>query len=182
MLDAVIENLVVGTLAGPPAASASTISIFQQARQNGVRVVAVRDAAGAGALAFPDQARPLVAQALATQLIVAPERPVPIGNETRTAWWQVNPSTGEVLGVLDSGLHGAQEPVERTQLAVTIDEPMAKTLAAPDPYAATQAISAAASSGVNPIDLPSLALGMGLGILVCGAALFAAAQFLTKSK
>jgi hypothetical protein len=60
------------------------------------------------------------------------------------AWWSVDLATGEILGVLDSGLHGAQPMTEHGTL-IMADAEVAGEVAAPgyvitppvDAYAAT---------------------------------------------
>jgi hypothetical protein len=41
-------------------------------------------------------------------LAIAPASQVTSADATRYAWWRVDPASGETIGVLDNGLHGAQ--------------------------------------------------------------------------
>lgn len=41
------------------------------------------------------------------QIVLVPEKPIWIGARQRTAWWQIDPRTGETIAVVDDGLHGA---------------------------------------------------------------------------
>jgi hypothetical protein len=109
-----------------------------------------------------------------TKVVVAPPKATAAA---RSAWWAIDLATGETIGILDNGLHGGQPLAEDTALAQTIDEPAARMLAGVDPLGATQAVQAAASSGISP--LAAMSLGFGLGIFVCGAAIFAAAMYYT---
>jgi hypothetical protein len=105
------------------------------------------------------------------KVVVARQKPSSPG---RTAWWTVDLATGETVGVLDNGLRGGQPLAEDTALAQTVDMPAARMLAGVDPLGATQAVQAAAASGISPMG--AMALGFGLGIFVAGAAIFAAAM------
>ncbi|HEY3247574.1 MAG TPA: transglutaminase domain-containing protein [bacterium] len=69
-------------------------------------------------LVTSDQARldPAVSQDAVSRLLddirngnyaVAPQRPVRVNDESRYAWWSVNPHSGETIAVADDGLHQA---------------------------------------------------------------------------
>lgn len=103
-LDGAIEDAL---LAGG-AATASTASLLAEARLQGV-AIAASTASAFPADHWPEAARVRIrAEQASSVAVVAPQTPVVIGGEPRTVWWRIDTTTGETVGVLDSGLHGAQ--------------------------------------------------------------------------
>ena len=75
-----------------------------------------------------DLARARMANAEPGSLLIAPER-TPSATPSHFAWWQLDPSTGEAISVLDTGLNGFQElPEEAETLKISS---MAYEVAAP---------------------------------------------------
>jgi large repetitive protein len=148
VLDAVIEDAVVESGSPARAGAASTVGILSRAQADGARTIAIRDAGGVGGLNAPEEARARIAAAVDQQVIVA-ARPASVVSASRFAWWQVTPATGEAIGVIDTGLHGAQTMPERAAVTET-QLAFAKTAAGADPFAATQAVGAGGGWGPVP--------------------------------
>jgi hypothetical protein len=68
-----------------------------------------------------------MASAEAGSLLIAPER-TPSASRPHFAWWKLNPSTGEAISVLDTGLNGLQDLGEDATIEVRVVSPMARTL------------------------------------------------------
>ena len=148
VLDAVIEDVVAESGSAARAGAVSTVGILSRAQADGARTIAIRDAGGVGGLNAPEEARARIAAAVDQQVIVA-ARPASVVPASRFAWWQVTPATGEAIGVIDTGLHGAQAIPERAAVTET-QLAFAKTAAGADPFAATQAVGAGGGWGPVP--------------------------------
>jgi hypothetical protein len=107
--DAAIEGTLLMPKAQPRRIAA--IDIFDRARTEGIRLVAVRGGATLAALQASDLARARMANVEPGNLLIAPER-TPSAISSHFAWWQLDPSTGEAISVLDTGLNGAQDLAE----------------------------------------------------------------------
>ena len=168
VLDGVIEDAIVAqALAGvPKAVPVSTVEILDQARTNGIRVVAVRGAGGIGALRVPDAARARVSAALERRVVVAPGRAPSATGASRFAWWQVDAETGDTIGVLDSGLQGALAPdfPEAAALADTVALPGAQALGA---GAAGQAGGAFLTITLSAKEAYLLSIALGISVAEC---------------
>jgi large repetitive protein len=175
VLDGAIEDAFAAQLVRESnGAVLSAVSLLSSG-QRSVPLSATRDRSAIAALSDVDKVRARMENDLReTKVVVAPPKATAAA---RSAWWAIDLATGETIGILDNGLHGGQPLAEDTALAQTIDEPAARMLAGVDPLGATQAVQAAASSGISP--LAAMSLGFGLGIFVCGAAIFAAAMYYT---
>jgi len=64
-----------------------------------------RDASRLGAGAPDDTLARIRETTSGGLLALVPQRPVSIGNAPRLAWWQIDPRSGETVGVGDDGLH-----------------------------------------------------------------------------
>ena len=148
VLDAVIEDAIVESVSPVRAGAASTVGILSRAQADGARTIAIRDAGGVGGLNAPEEARARISAAVDQQVIVA-ARPASVVPASRFAWWQVTPATGEAIGVIDTGLHGAQAMPERAAVTET-QLAFAKTAAGADPLAATQAVGVGGGWGPVP--------------------------------
>jgi hypothetical protein len=96
VLDGVIEDAVAGQVMAtvPNTVPVSTVAILSRAGAEGI---------------------PLVAVAAPQQVTVKPQR---AASGARLGWWQVDPQSGETIGVLDNGLHGAQMTERGAELQV----------------------------------------------------------------
>ena len=175
VLDGVIEDaLAEQALAGVPnAVPVSAVAILSRARAEGIPIIAGSGRGALAALTVPDVARARLAAVLERprQVVVAPARAPSVASTPRFAWWQVDGETGDTIGVLDSGLLGAQ---------LTDDAALADTVALPG----ARALGAGAASGAGFITITltakdALIVGIGLGILISGVTFFVAATILS---
>jgi transglutaminase-like putative cysteine protease len=122
--DAVIEGDVLRLKAERRRIAA--VDIFDRARAEGIRLVTARSGAALPVQAS-DLARARMASAEPGSLLIAPER-TPSANPSHFAWWKLNPSTGEAISTLDTGLNGFQDLAEEGVIETRVISPMAKTL------------------------------------------------------
>ncbi|HEY6308833.1 MAG TPA: hypothetical protein VI488_20520, partial [Candidatus Angelobacter sp.] len=122
--DAAIEGDVLRLKAGPRQIAA--INIFDQARTQRIRLIAVRGGTPATSVQTSDIARARMADAAAGSLLIAPER-TPSADPSHFAWWKLDPSTGEAISKLDTGLNGFQELAEEASIETRVISPMART-------------------------------------------------------
>ncbi len=113
VVDGTIEDALTRPASDVPRASSlSTLTVLDRAREQNIRIVATKRAVDG-----------------AQRIVVAPERAPSVNATPRLAWWQVDAATGETIGVLDSGLHGAQAVPEYGARAQAVS-PFAKTIGA----------------------------------------------------
>jgi len=110
--DAAIESalMATGPRPGSPARRIAAIDVFDRARADGITFVAVRSGEPLTALQPSDFARARMAATEPGRVLIAPAR-MPSA-PARFAWWLLDPSTGDAVTVLDTGLHGAQSMPE----------------------------------------------------------------------
>ena len=172
VLDGAIEDAVAASAATEGRSKVlSTVSLLSEAASSNIDVVATADRAAIPALALPEEARARLEDGLGTRnAYVAPKRAVATESAPRAAWWDVDLPTGETIGMLDNGLRGASPFGEEATIDVRIISPFARTLGTiPPPVVHVVYVNSA----------PMLALGLGLGIFVMGAAVFALSMFMT---
>jgi hypothetical protein len=100
------------TLGSDLAAAANTASVFSRLGRANSRgfVIGARDDAAVRKLPWPDDELFRVgADVTAGYMVVVPREAVQIDGEPHVAWWRVDPNSGETIGVMDTGLHGAAE-------------------------------------------------------------------------
>jgi transglutaminase-like putative cysteine protease len=142
--DAAIEGDVLTLSAQPRRITA--IDIFDRARKEGIRLAALRSGAPLTTLQTSDLARARMANAEPATLLVAPER-TPSASPPHFAWWKLDPSTGEAISTLDTGLNGFQDLPEETILETNVISPMAQTLSTP--YSAISPMAQTLSNGAG---------------------------------
>jgi hypothetical protein len=128
VLDGAIEDALI---AGDGLA-VSTASVLAEARVMGIAIAASAPQS-VQAAGWPDDARARIhADQAPSVVVVAPASPVAIGGGTRTAWWRIDTATGEIVGVVDSGLNGAQMMDEALLLGLILtgSQPVTKKLGA----------------------------------------------------
>lgn len=96
------------------------IDIFSRTRSEGIRLVAVRAGAPLTSVQTSDLARARMASAENGSLLIAPER-TPSPASSHFAWWKLDPSTGEAISTLDTGLNGFQELPEEAAITQEVD-------------------------------------------------------------
>jgi hypothetical protein len=109
--DSVAESILMGAvsgIAGRP--TESTADAFAEARGRGAAPwVTVRSVEEDGfkRLRLPDDARARLAQDLrAGYVVVAPAEPVVVAGRATSAWWRIDPRSGQVLGMTSQGWGG----------------------------------------------------------------------------
>ena len=109
VFEASLEGRVLEAVTGK--AALTTAIVFAAAEAQGIKPVILgpEDGASVANLSVTKDAKARIAETLdAGYGVVVPERVVSLpefGGEARVAWWRVDQNTGEVVGVLDSGLH-----------------------------------------------------------------------------
>lgn len=109
LLDSVIEHALTEELPLFRSSAVSTVSIIRNAQEQGIPLKVLTKTSDVDALGVADELKARLRASVDGALLIAPERPVLIGGTQRLAWWQIDPASGETLGVLDDGLHGAVE-------------------------------------------------------------------------
>ena len=105
--ESIIEGAVVKTRTGRPAVTAA--AVMQQAPAQGLRLLTVtpedREELGE-AREMPAGVRTLVNQSVAEgRHIIIPEAAVTIEGRPRWGWWDLDPRTGALVGVMEGGGH-----------------------------------------------------------------------------
>ncbi|HSM57591.1 MAG TPA: PKD domain-containing protein [Candidatus Sulfomarinibacteraceae bacterium] len=106
VIESGIEGAVMETIFGAPATT--TARLFEAAREQDIFPVAI-EAANLYTLDGLDiseegKAR-ITAAALDGKFIYVPHAQVLLDGEYQTGWWEIDPITGETIGVMDNGLH-----------------------------------------------------------------------------
>ncbi len=154
--DAAIEGDVLMPKGQPRRIAA--IDIFDRARTEGIRLVAVRSGAPLTSVQTSDLARTRMASAGPGSVLIAPVR-TPSASPSHFAWWKLDPSTGEAISTLDTGLNGFQDIPEETVIETNVISPMAQTLG---PYRAMSPLATTLSDGaISPL---ATTLGEGAGL------------------
>jgi hypothetical protein len=118
--DTVAEMLAVGSNFHM---AENTASVFARLASEGSRglLIAARDLDSAKALPWPEDELARVAADVDTGFMtLVPRQAVVLDGEQRVGWWRVDPSSGETIGVMDSGMHAAA--TERSKLQAMVDE------------------------------------------------------------
>jgi hypothetical protein len=87
----------------------NTSSLFKAAGTGPDVAVSIKrgDPGAAGDFGFPENvAARLAASVDAGYVAVVLREPVPVRGSPRFGWWRVDPTSGETIGVMDTGLHG----------------------------------------------------------------------------
>jgi hypothetical protein len=114
VVDGVVENYLLELLFSPPSQkfarrAESTALVFETARKNRIdaQLVTKPDAVPATAARPGEAQRRLAADLAQGYWVVVPKQPVNLAGAHRTAWWRIDPATGQTVGVTQEGLHGA---------------------------------------------------------------------------
>ena len=97
----------------------STQTVFSLAQQQGIplQVLLPANQQALDALPLSADAKAYMSAALAQgEIIVVPVQSVLINGRQRVGWYQMNPSTGETIGVMDNGSHDTNEEVALLQI------------------------------------------------------------------
>lgn len=113
--DTVAETLVVG---GDVHLAENAASFFAMTDGEIDSIVLVRPGENDSVLELgwpADAAARLAADVGSGYMAVALRQPVSVNERERVGWWRIDPSSGETIGVLDTGFHGTTEDVEIRQ-------------------------------------------------------------------
>src|SRR5205085_326448 len=108
-----LENGVetaVSAAAAPDGKALSTAVILQAAQEQGIPLTLLGrdDLALLSSFGLSADATARIGQALqAGRLVLAPTAPVTIGGRPMTAWYEIDPNTGALTGVMENGAHQA---------------------------------------------------------------------------
>ena len=95
---------------GQPRPVVSTVTVFEAAAAAGVPLVSVTpdDPAALDPLAISAEAKARITEALGRgKAVVVPAAAVAVDGAARTAWYEIDPATGETIGVTEDGGHSA---------------------------------------------------------------------------
>lgn len=126
----VLDGAIEGALVSGEAAALSTVAMLAEARAQSV-AIAASPASSLEATGWSDEARTRIrADQSPNIVVVAPARAAAMGDERRAAWWRIDIGNGETVGVLHSGLNGAQMVDEAllAGLLLTGSQPVTKKL------------------------------------------------------
>jgi hypothetical protein len=115
VFESFLEGKVLELFLGKKALT--TASIMQEAnkRRIPIRFYSELEKDELENLAMPEYVRNRALKAIVSgSILVVPERSVRFDGKDRWGWWEIDPRTREVIGVLDSGLHQAM--LQRTVL------------------------------------------------------------------
>ena len=90
---------------GPVLPGQSTAALFEEAARQGIGITTVRNAEDVRLAGFPGPARARMLEDLeAGQILVVPGKPIVLDGKPRVGWWRIDPSSGQAVGMMDSGL------------------------------------------------------------------------------
>ena len=128
-----LEGEALDAIANAPEPAFTTHRLFEAMVAQGIEPMRLGpdDLALLGSLNLSPATYFYAAQALLDgQTIVVPSQGVEWQGETRLAFWQVDPATGETIGVGDNGLHtAAVQYVNQTKLIYKMTKPAIKRMA-----------------------------------------------------
>jgi hypothetical protein len=125
----VADAAIEGDMVQISARSLAAIRVFDRARAQGISLAALRSGAPLSGLQISDVARARMGDAGTAAVLVAPER-TPSG-DAHFAWWKLEPSTGEAISTLDTGLNGFQDLPEDEVIETNVVSPLAQTMNGP---------------------------------------------------
>jgi|GEM_PF-2043889 len=121
--DTVAEGFVFGGLA-PERWAEDVFAVGANFGSAWRLVRSLADSAWIRNVATPDALARIQGDLEAGCAVVVPEKPILVAGRQRLGWWRLNLLDGEALGVLDSGLHGAQDAPEYSKMQKHITEIM----------------------------------------------------------
>jgi uncharacterized membrane protein len=113
LVENIAEREVLSLLSpddGSPLQSMSTVSIFEAALEQGIglAVLAQDNLTALDALDISVEAKARITEAIAREnLVIVPNRGVLLNGTTAIGWYEVEPDTGEAVGVMEDGGHQA---------------------------------------------------------------------------
>ena len=108
VLESILEGEIVKLLTGHE--PLTTAGLIMEAEKQGVAVAMYshREREAVEGLAMPEAvSRRVLATIDSGKIVALPERGIDVAGRSRWGWWEIEPTTREVIGVLDTGLHQA---------------------------------------------------------------------------
>ncbi len=99
----------------------NTASVFAMAgaAPDRGKLVGARDVDAVQGLEWPDDASARLIQDIdAGFMAVVLHKPISLDQRQRVGWWRVDPASGETIGVMDTGFHGAMDERVEMELAI----------------------------------------------------------------
>lgn len=110
MLDTVLEDSVLEEMTGATAVSA--VDVLQAARQTGIalRLITVQTLDKLVELPISSEAKARIGETVEQgRVVLVPERMVMLEGKQTIAWWDIDPQSGQMIGVNENGWHGTEE-------------------------------------------------------------------------
>jgi hypothetical protein len=109
ILDAALEHILVSTLGASAdglATTSSTLAILEQAVADVIAVEAITSRDEVAGLRVSEDVKARMQRSLGEGVVlIAPGRMVRFEGAERLAWWRIDVRSGEVLAIMDNGLH-----------------------------------------------------------------------------
>lgn len=113
--DNIIEANALTVISGPDfndGSPVNTIAVFEAAQAQGIEIAVLtsNDLAEVASLAISAEAKARISATLmAGRFVFVPRSAVQIDGKTTVGWYDYNPETGEVIGVMQDGNHGVAD-------------------------------------------------------------------------
>ncbi|HEV2146438.1 MAG TPA: transglutaminase family protein [Longimicrobiaceae bacterium] len=132
MQESVLEGALVALASGQEAASANTARLVSQAEAEGIPLLVI----GAGTRTALDQldgpspaCRARIENAIDRgREVVVPMRAVRLAGAPRWGWWEVNPASGEIIGVMEDGEHQGMVEYELAGERIALNDESGKVI------------------------------------------------------
>lgn len=113
VMTSALEGRLISQAGQTPALTTAVLMRLAQSQGIGARLFSARERHRLDALNLPATVRSRLDDTLeAGQIVLLPLKPVFFDGQMRWGWWQIDPISHHMIGVLDSGLH--QAVIERT--------------------------------------------------------------------
>ncbi len=102
----------------PPLLGDNTAAIFARAKAAGIEIITIQphEQAVLGTLRISNEARIRISEAMESGKVVAlPRQAVDVNGRPRIAWYELDPNTGETIGVTEDGGHNGLVPYSAQQ-------------------------------------------------------------------
>lgn len=170
VLDSVIEDTLLGASLSVGAISA--VSLMMHAHTGRVPLLSLHDLTAIRQVrASADVQSRMMVDIQRGLAVVTTSEPERIGNTDRVGWWTVDLSSGEAIGMIDTGLHGSQV-TEDAALADTVEVPAARVIS---PLAST--LPPVPPITAQVVSVNALGLGIFIGTCVTSTLFLVAALF-----
>ncbi len=124
MQESFLEGAVLSRYVPKEVAPVSTAAVMNAALAEGIALMAIDKPADLGALkGLSEPVRRLLTRTLqAGRRAIVPASPVQLAGRARLGWWDVDPSSGAIIGVMESGEHQGMAEYTVTQEQVGFND------------------------------------------------------------